>query len=274
MKNKNEGISRYHLGERLLIGYRNDHSLFWLRTDKDYWKPKKDELNVLEAGKTWIDKKSDTTVLDFPITDEAEMHRLQNEFIQGNGNDWIFDYKETDYYVNLAECLRSGPEKPEEPPCEWIDPDYELPDHIDGYILDGNTFLRKNNETGELYYIKFTEFSDKDIENDRFGWIKAAKEFFSISSDEELLYELKGFRKESYGNAWIDEVRNVVVLGPVHEQRPEFLDNYYHNRIISYSALYVGWNKTKYWTDIESGLKRNPFDYKVNFFYMLDKYMG
>ena len=236
MSDKKKGISRYRLGERILIGYRDDDTIFWIKTDEDYWNTGKNNLNVLEAGKAWIDKKSDTTILDFPTTDGYELQKISNDFL--GGSDWLTPYKETDYYVNLMECLRSIPEKPDDPPCEWIDPYYELPEHIDGYILDKNTFLRRNNETGKLYYIKVTEFSENDIENDRFGWVKAARKFLSVASDEELLSDLKGFMKESYGDAWIDENNDVVVLGPVHEQEPEIIDNFYVDRLSTYYVLY------------------------------------
>lgn len=278
MNNVKDGISRYHLGEKLLIGYRDDHTLFWLRNDKDYWDPKTDELKVLDAGKAWIDKKSDTTILDFPITDDDEIHRLKNEYIKRNSNDWILHYRETDYYVQLTECSRFNPMKNRTQSKYYsyanIDHDYELPAYMEGYILDEDIFLRKNNQTGDLYYIKFTEFSKNDIENDRFGWVKAAREFFSISSDEELLSELECYRKESYGNAWIDEKNDVVVLGPVYEQKPEILDNYFADRICTYSSIYSEWNKTKSWTDVESGLKSNPFNWKVEYFFLTEKYMG
>ena len=269
---KKEGISRYYLGEKLLIGYRDDNTLFWLRTDKDYWDPKSDALNVLEAGKAWIDEKSDTTILDFPITDGVEIQGLSKEFIQSSGR--MSHYKESDYYVQLSECLRHRRINTEIETIDDVDHDYELPEHIDGYILDEDTFLRRDNETRKLYYIKFTEFSENDIENDRFGWVKAAREFFSISSDEKLLSELKCFRKESYGDAWVDEKNDVVVLGPVYEQEPEVLDNYFADRVCSYLGLYSEWNQTQSWIDIESAIKSNPFNYRVNYFHLLEKYMG
>ena len=265
-------ISRYHLGEKLLIGYRDDQTLFWLRNDKDYWTPKKGVLNVLEAGKAWIDEKSETTILDFPIAYESEILQLKNEFI--HNSNLLTPYKESDYYVSLIECLPRSPKRPYDPPCEWIDPEYDFPEHLDGYVLDEDTFLRQNNETGELYYIKFTDFSENDFEDDRFGWIKAARKFFRFDSDEDLASELKCWKKESYGNAWIDKKNDVVVLGPVKDQMIEVLDNYYADRIFSYVGLSSEWNKTKFWTDIESGLKSNPFNWKVHYFYLTEKYMG
>jgi hypothetical protein len=271
-----ETRSRYYFGEKMLIGYRNDNTLYWLKTDKDYWKPDKGELNVLVAGKARIDEKSDTTILDFPTSDEVEIHNLEKEFLQSSG--LITQYKETNYYVLLGDCL---PNKPIIIDCQltdaitdFIDPDYELPENMEGYVLNEDTFLRKNNETGKLYYLKFNDVTKNDFDNDRFGWIKAARAYFSYPSDEELLFELRGFRKESYGDAWIDENNDVLVLGPIYDQRIEILDNYFHDRMCSYLGIYSEWDQTQGWIDIESGLNKNPFDYKVNYFRMLEKYMG
>ena len=77
-----------------------------------------------------------------------------------------------------------------------------------------------------LLILKFSEFNKTDFEVDRFGWVKAARKFFSISSDEDLLTELKGRWKESYGDAWIDKKKEVLVLGPAQDQTIEVSDNY------------------------------------------------
>ena len=276
MSNNKEQISRYHLGEKLLIGYRDDHTLFWLITDKDYWNPKTDQLKVLEGGIAWIDKKYDTTILDFPVLDNVEIHRLENEFIQSN--DVISHYKESDYFVRLSECPRFSPMKPKDDSIHFsyghIGKDYKLPEHFEGYVLNEETFLRKDCKTGKLGYLKFSEFTVDDIINDRFGWIRAARQYFSISSDEYLIDDLQWFLKESYGDAWINEQNDVIVLGPICGQRVEVADNYFTNRICTYLEHYSEWNQTKHWIDIESGLKRNPFDYRVNYFYMLEKCIG
>jgi len=283
MKKNEDTIRRYGLGEKMLIGYRDDHTLFWLKTDKNYWNPKTDKLNVLEAGKAWIDEKSDTTILDFPTSDEVEIHNLEKEFLQDI--EWTTHYKESDYYVQLAECTRNSPEKTKIEPTDYIDHKYDLPEYMEGYVLNDYTYLRKNIETGKLYYLKFSEFSEKDFENDRFGWIKAAREYFSFPTDEEeehfsllsdekLLFELSGFYKESNGYAWIDEKNDVLVLGPINHQSIEISDNYYWDRLSSYSGLYSEWNQTQSWIDIESGLNKNPFNYRVRYFHMLEKFMG
>jgi len=54
----------------------------------------------------------------------------------------------------------------------------------------------------------------------------------------------------------------------------EVLDNYFADRLFSYVGLSSEWNKTKFWTDIESGLKSNPFNWRVHYFYLTEKYMG
>jgi len=297
-----ETRSRYYFGEKMLIGYRNDNTLFWLKTDKNNWEPdvgyrndlilywlnsenylepNKREFNVLEAGKAWIDKKTDTTILDFPTSDEDEIHNLKKEFHQSSG--LITQYKETDYYVLLGDCLPNRPIKIDcqlnDAITDFIDPDYELPEHMEGYVLNEDTFLRKNNETGKLCYIKFNEFTKNDFENDRFGWIKAAREYISsecstFPSDEDLYSELKCYRKESYGDAWIDEKNDVLVLGPIKDQRIDILDNNFYDRMCSYLGIYSEWNRTRGWIDIESGLNKNPFNFKVHYFRMLEKYMG
>lgn len=272
--NKNEEtISRCYLGENTLIGYRDDHTLFWLRTDQNYWKPDKGEFNVLEAGEAWINEKTNTTILDFPILDEVEINNLKQEFVQGD--DGLSHYGETDYYVQLTNCLRNSPIKPENQSSKQIDHDYDLPENMEGYVLNENTFLRKNIDTCELTYLKFTEFSMNDIENDSFGWIKAAREFLSFpSSDEELLTKLNGFVKQSYGDAWIDENEDVVILGPVCNQEIDFLDHYFYESIDSYLGLYSEWNQTKSWIDIESGVHKNPVNFRLNYFYLIEKFMG
>jgi len=263
-----KGIERYSLGKKILIGRRDNDTLFWLKTDKYYRNPKTDKLNVLEAGKAWIDEESNTLILDFPASDEAVIQKLAKEFLQGT--DYIAYYGRTDYYVQLSECSRQRPIKKNDEPAGYIDHDYVLA-NIEGYILNKDTFLRKNVETGELFYVKFTDYSMNDIENDKFGWIKSAKQFFSISSDEDLLYELGEFKNESCGNAWIDKKNDVVVLGPIYEQRPEASDTHFDNRIYSYLGLYSEWNQTQRWIDIESGMRSNPIDFKFRYFYMLYK---
>jgi len=301
MHDKKKEFSRYYLGEKILIGHRDNHTLFWLKTDKNnwepgneekywqpgneyrddrtlywinnenYWESDKSEFNVLEAGKAWIDEKTDTTILDFPTSDKVEINNLKKEFLQSSG--WISHYKESNFYVQLSECSRNSPEKTKKGPINYIDDDYELPEHLEGYVLNENTFLIKNYETGELHYLKFSEFSENDFENDRFGWIKSAREYFAFPSDEELMSRLEWFRKESYGEAWIDGKNNVLVLGPVNKQEIEALDHNYDERISSYLGLYSEWDQTKIWIDIESGFNRNPFDYKLNYFYLLEKYV-
>jgi hypothetical protein len=305
-----ETRSRYYFGEKMLIGYRNDNTLFWLKTDKNNWEPDirekywepgneyrddrtlywlnnenymepdKGEFNVLEAGKAWIDEKTDTTILDFPTSDEDEIHNLKKEFYQSSG--LITQYKETDYYVLLGDCL---PNRPIKIDCQLTDaitdfivPDYELPENMEGYVLNEDTFLRKNNETGKLCYIKFNEFTKNDFDNDRFGWIKAAREYYSSEyytapSDEEIMSNLKCFKKESYGDAWIDEKNDVLVLGPIKDQRIDILDNNFYDRMCSYLGIYSEWNRTQGWIDIESGLNKNPYNFKVNYFRVLEKYM-
>ena len=294
-----EARGRYYLGENTLIGYRDDRTLYWLKTDKNnlepdtgyrdnltlfwfkgiryYWETDKGELNVLEAGKAWIDKKSNTTILDFPTSDEVEIHNLKKDFLQSSG--WISHYKASDYYVQLSECSQNSPEKTEKVPVDFIVSDIELPEHLEGYILNDFTFLIKNKETGKFYYFKFNNFSKNDFENDRFGWIKAAREYISSKystapSDEEIMSYLKCFKKESYGDAWIDEKKNVLVFGPIYDQRIEIRDNYFWDRISTFLGKYSEWNQTQSWIDSESGLNKNPFNYKVNNFYQLEKYMG
>jgi len=272
MSEKKKGISRYRLGEKILIGYRNDDSLFWLRDENNNFNPEDDKLNVVEAGRAWVDEKSNTTVLDFPITDEEKVNQLANEFLRGN--DCLNPYIESDYYVQLANCERRLPIQPEHQEIEYIDHDYDLPEDIEGYILNEDTFVRKDTKTEKIFYVKFLKFTMNDFENDRFGWVKAARRYYSCTSDEELLSELEGFRKESYGEAWIDQENDVLVLGTVVEQEPEILDNYFADRIFTYLGTYSIWNQTRYWIDIESGTKNNPFDYKTRYFYALEKYMG
>jgi hypothetical protein len=273
MSDNKKEITRYHLENKMLIGYRDDHTMFWLKTDKDYREPDKDELNVLAAGKAWIDKKSDTTILDFPTSDEAEIHNLEKEFLQSP--DSIKPYAESDFYVLLDDCLPNKPilDNNQLSDClDHIDHYYDLPENTEGFILNEDTFIRKDNEIGKLYFIKFSEFSNKDLENDRFGWIKAARKYLCFPSDEDLIPGLGFFRKESYGDAWIDEENDLLVLGPVEHQDVVALGTCYDTRVCSYLRIYSKWDQTPCWIDIESGMKSTPFDYKAYHFYILDKY--
>ena len=272
---KKKECHRYYLGKNILIGCKGENTFFWIKDDKEYWNPDKGKLNVLKSGKAWIDKQSDTTILDFPTSDRNEMRNSIKLFIQSS--DTISRYAETDFYVQLADCIPNKPMMLNFSSSDYsdlIDHDYEIPEHQEGYVLNDNTFLRNNTKTGELYYVKFSSFTDIDFEVDRFGWVKAAREFFSFESDDDLISELKYYQKESYGKAWIDKKNDVLVLGPVDSQEIEIKDNYFDERLCSYLCLYSEWNQTNRWIDIESGITSNPFNWKVNYYYLLEKYMG
>jgi hypothetical protein len=255
MKNKEIEISKYRLGSNILIGYRSDSTLFWLRTDQDNCNLYKGPFQVVEGGKAWIDEESNLTVLDFPTKDKESLSKLKREFLQGR--EWLFQYPGTDYFVNLSECPlnevtnieRYWPEN--ESPYE-----NEILKNFDGYIISNGIYLRKNIKTNEMYYFEFSEYTMEDVLEDRFGWIKPAREYSCIESDTELLKWLGNYQKESYGSAWIDEATGILVLGPVKEQQPEMVDNFFWGRLDEYRETYSDWKDTKYWVEIEANRKK------------------
>ena len=264
-------LCRYYLGEGILIGHRDDDTMFWLKTnDIDFHSDVK-ELDIVEAGKAWIDEQSDTTILEFPTKDKEEFNKLANEFFQRKNR--ISDYIKSEFYVPLANCVRSIPIELDHKSIDYNGYHHNIPEYTEGYILNEDTFLMKNTETGEFSYTKFSKFTMNDFKVDRFGWVKTARKYYSCASDAELFLELRGYAKESTGEAWIDEKNDVLVLGPVSGQTPENFDNFFFDRVLWYLGTFPKWNQTQYWIDIESGLKDNPFDKQAIFFGILDKYM-
>lgn len=262
MKKNVEKFKKSFIGNDLKIGTRPDGTMFWLRNTSKNSSDEKDFI-ALEGGSAWVDKKTDTTILSFPTKNHVVIEEMKDEF---NGNPGMtLDYTGSEYYVQLSECELNKPLTVGR--LGHIGSGGHYKDRKlegTGYIIDEDTFVRKNPDDGKLFFVKYSDFTQEDYAQDRFGWISALKRLCPDKSDEELLQRLQeDFIKESYGDIWIDEENGVLVLGPVVEQPPENLDEYHGEHISKLHDSLPLWEKTKYWIEVNPSLKRTPVNGKM-----------
>lgn len=269
---------KYRIGNNILIGRREDGSLFWLKIEdeKIRFAAEGYEVTAVEGGKVIHDKGADTTILDYPTKDRDILSSIQNEYFESC--DEISNYADTAYLIELSGCELHEVTKNDcsEYEAYMKDNQHKLcHDENIGYVLDDVTFINVDQETGDLSYLQFSDFTDKACREDRFCWVEPHKRIIPEATDEEIFEQLKiGFVQETYGKAWIDKENNVLVLGPAHDIRPEIIDNYFHDRLWEHYKVLPIWDRSKYWISAESKLERTDVFWKMNFLSMQYKYEG
>ena len=264
------------LEENLLIGKREDETLFWLKTEGENHgiTVEGKDVNAVEGGYAWVDKDADTLVIGYPTKDPDALLRLKAEFVEHG--DSIEDFTGSVYFVQLSECGLNVPWTEDHPVLmeytERTDPGRMKKDC---WMLDDLTFVRQDSESGELLYIKYSEYTEKEFYEDRFGWVNALRRYHSDMPDKILLDELKnGFVKESHGVAWIDKENDVLVLGPAHDIRPEMRDNFHWDGLFESHNTFSVWDQTVHWVEADSKMKRVPVNWQIHHLAMSYRYMG